>query len=87
MARENEIVAIFQNETPSGKKLLKGKTIKDVPAGTRVVLWPVDRTENQKRPMFRLEVDTYVPKKDAEEKALDEAVAAQAEDIDDTIPF
>jgi len=61
MSRENEIVAIFENETATGKKVLKGKTIRDIAAGTKVILWPVDRTENPKRPAYRLEVDTYVP--------------------------
>jgi len=76
MPKENEIVAIFENDTKSGSKILKGKTVRDVPAGTKVVLWPVDRSENPKRPAFRLEIDTYVPKDKNEksdyQKGLDE---------------
>jgi hypothetical protein len=93
MSKENEIVAIFENELPSGKTILKGKTIKDVPAGTKVVLWPVDRSENPKRPAYRLEVDTYVPKAKADavdqalDKALDEAADELAVPDDDPIPF
>ena len=84
MPKENEIVAIFENETSGGKKILKGKTVRDVPSGTRVVLWPVDRSENPKRPAFRLEIDTYVPKEKADAKAVDEAEGA----VDDPdIPF
>ena len=84
MPKENEIVAIFENETSGGKKILKGKTVRDVPSGTRVVLWPVDRSENPKRPAFRLEVDTYVPKDKADAKAADEA---EDTTYDPDIPF
>lgn len=93
MSKENEVVAIFENELPSGKTILKGKTIKDVPAGTKVVLWPVDRTDNPKRPAFRLEVDTYVPKakqqdaRDAEERALDDAADELGVPDDIDVPF
>lgn len=88
MSKENEIVAIFENELPSGKTILKGKTIKDVPAGTKVVLWPVDRSENAKRPAYRLEVDTYVPKAKAEKSVDDEAEEVLADSVpDDDVPF
>lgn len=87
MAKENEIVAIFENETASGKKVLKGKTIRDVPAGTKVVMWPVDRSENPKRPAFRLLVDTYTPPDKADERALDEAADELAAPSDDDLPF
>lgn len=92
MSKENEIVAIFENETKGGTKILKGKTVRDVPAGTKVVLWPVDRSENPKRPAFRLELDTYVPKdapaKGEYEKGVDEVRATYGEPVaDEDIPF
>ena len=93
MSKENEIVAIFENETKGGAKILKGKTVRDVPAGTKVVLWPVDRSENPKRPAFRLEIDTYVPKDKAEkndyEKGVDEVRETYGDGTpDDTdVPF
>lgn len=82
-----KVGAFWKKELADGRVVYNGHIVYN---GEKIKLnlWVGDKGDNPKRPDLNAYLDTYVPKKDAEEKALDEAVAAQAEpDNDDPLPF